>query len=49
VTHSVASGDTLGALARRYRTTVRAIQEANTMGGRTMIRIGQRLQIPTIN
>ena len=49
VTHSVASGDTLGALARRYGTTVRAIQEANTLGGRTMIRIGQRLQIPTIN
>ena len=49
VTHSVVSGDTLGALARRYGTTVRAIQQANTMGGRTLIRIGERLQIPTLN
>lgn len=49
VTHDVVSGDTLAALARRYGTTVRAIQEANTMGGRTLIRIGDRLQIPTLN
>ena len=49
VTHDVVSGDTLEALARRYGTTVRAIQEANTMGSRTLIRIGDRLQIPTLN
>ena len=47
LTHSVSSGDTLGALATRYRTSVRAIQVANNMGRRTMIRIGQRLRIPT--
>ena len=47
VTHRVATGDTLGALATRYRTTVRAIQAANSMGRSTMIRIGQQLRIPT--
>ena len=48
-THTVARGDTLNGLARRYGTTVRAIQEANSMGRRTVIRIGQRLQIPARN
>ena len=47
--HTVVSGDTLNGLARRYGTTVRAIQEANSMGRRTVIRIGQRLRIPTRN
>ena len=46
VTHQVVRGDTLNSLARRYGTTVRAIQDANSMGRRTVIRIGQRLQIP---
>ena len=49
VTYSVQSGDTLGAIARRYGTSVRAIQNANSMANRTMIRIGQRLRIPTTN
>ena len=46
-THRVRSGDTLGALARRYGTSVRAIQAANNMGRRTVIGIGQRLRMPT--
>ena len=46
-THRVRSGDTLGALARRYGTSVRAIQAANNMGRRTVIAIGQRLRMPT--
>ena len=46
-THRVRSGDTLGALARRYGTSVRAIQAANNMGGRTGISIGQRLRMPS--
>lgn len=46
-THRVRSGDTLGALARRYGTSVRAIQNANNMGRQTTIRIGQRLRLPT--
>ena len=47
LTYRVQSGDTLAALARRYGTNVRAIQAANNMNGRTLIRIGQRLRIPT--
>ena len=46
ITHTVARGDTLNGLARRYGTTVRAIQEANSMGRRTVIRVGQQVQIP---
>lgn len=45
--HKVRRGQTLGLLARRYGTTVRAIQDANGMGRRTMIRIGQVLRIPS--
>ena len=33
IMHRVSSGDTLGALAARYDTSVRAIQAANNMGG----------------
>ncbi len=47
VTHRVSSGDTLAALASRYRTSIRAVQAANNMGRRTLIRVGQRLRIPT--
>jgi len=47
VTHRVARGDTLGALARRYGTSIRTIQTANNMGRRTVIQIGQTLRIPT--
>jgi LysM repeat protein len=45
VVHRVARGDTLALLARRYGTTIRALQEANGLAGRTTIRIGQRLQV----
>ena len=40
VTHRVVRGDTLIGIAQRYGTTVRAIQEANSMGRRTRIRAG---------
>ena len=46
-THRVRSGENLTSIARRYSTTVRAIQAANSLGGRTLISIGQRLDIPT--
>ena len=49
VTYRVVSGDTLGAIATRYGTSVRAIQNANNMGQRTVIQIGQRLRIPSRN
>ena len=49
LTYTVRSGDNLGTLADRHGTSVRAIQTANNMGRNTMIRIGQRLRIPTRN
>ncbi|TDI22318.1 MAG: lytic transglycosylase [Acidobacteria bacterium] len=46
LTYRVASGDTLGRIAARHGTSVRALQSANGMGNTTMIRIGQRLRVP---
>lgn len=45
-THTVVSGDTVGALAARHRTTVAAIVAANGLSRSAMIRIGQVLTIP---
>lgn len=46
-THTVRKGETLGAIARKYGTTVSAIQAANGMkAGNTSIQIGQKLKIP---
>ena len=47
ITHRVSRGDTLGALASRYSTTVRTIQNTNNLGRKTLLQIGQRLRIPT--
>jgi hypothetical protein len=44
VYHTVRGGDTLGAIARRYGTTVREIQRLNNLRG-TNIRAGQRLRV----
>ena len=49
LTYRVSSGDTLGRIAARHGTSVRAIQSANGMGNNTIIRIGQRLQVPAAN
>ena len=47
VNHKVRSGENLGAIARKYGTTVEAIQRANGMkSGNTNIRAGQTLKIP---
>jgi membrane-bound lytic murein transglycosylase D len=43
--HEVRPGDTLGALARRYGTTVAALQAANNLSG-TNIRVGAQLKVP---
>ncbi len=43
----VRSGDTLGGIARRYRTSVDAIVRLNNLRSRTIIRVGQVLRIPT--
>lgn len=46
-TYTVKSGDTLEKIARRFGTTVEAIQKANNMSrGTTRIGIGQKIKIP---
>jgi membrane-bound lytic murein transglycosylase D len=44
-THTVADGETLWGIARRYEVTVDAVREANDMASET-VRIGQTLRIP---
>ncbi|HIE93731.1 MAG TPA: LysM peptidoglycan-binding domain-containing protein, partial [Acidobacteria bacterium] len=46
LTYRVSSGDTLGRIASRHGTSVRAIQSANGLGRNTVIRIGQSLRVP---
>jgi LysM repeat protein len=42
----VKSGETLGHIAQKYRTSVRAIQRENNLRG-TVIRAGKTLRIPS--
>ncbi|MGH8874386.1 MAG: LysM peptidoglycan-binding domain-containing protein [Acidimicrobiia bacterium] len=44
--HTVATGENLASIAQRYRTTVRAIVEANDLADPDLIVIGQRLVVP---
>lgn len=44
--HVVRNGDNLGLIARRYGTSVAALQQANHLRG-TLIRVGQVLAVPT--
>lgn len=44
VFHTVKSGDTVGAIARRYGVSIREVQRLNGLRGST-IRIGQRLRV----
>jgi len=45
----VAEGDTLGAIARKFETTVGALKAANGIKDGDFLRIGQRLRIPVPN
>ena len=45
--HTVRRGENLTIIANRYGTQIRAIQDANNMGNRTMIRVGEKLLVPT--
>jgi LysM repeat protein len=45
-TYTVASGDTVSAIAARHGTTVAAIVAANGLDGRAFVRVGQSLAIP---
>lgn len=46
IRHTVAEGDTLFALARRYNTTIEAIAAANALPSAHVLRIGQELIMP---
>jgi membrane-bound lytic murein transglycosylase D len=43
--HVVRSGETLGGIAARYRTSVTRIRELNGLGRSNLIRVGQRLKV----
>jgi murein DD-endopeptidase MepM/ murein hydrolase activator NlpD len=43
--HRVKRGDTLGAIANRYNTSVSALQKANNITNKNLIRVGQQLTI----
>ena len=43
--HRIRSGDTLGALARRYGTTVSNICRLNGIKSTTILRIGRTLRV----
>ncbi len=45
-TYTIAKGDTLGAIARKFGTTVKAITDANPGVQPTKLQVGQKLQIP---
>lgn len=44
--YTVVSGDTVGAIAKRYGTTVQAVVAANGLDSRARIRVGQTLTVP---
>ena len=45
--YRVRRGDTLYRIARRNKTTVANLRRANKMGRRSLIRLGQKLKVPT--
>jgi membrane-bound lytic murein transglycosylase D len=46
--HYVRRGETLSLLARKYRTSVRAIMEANGLRSTKYLKVGWKLKIPTL-
>lgn len=46
VLYTVQSGDTLYSIAQEFGTTVYALQQANCLGGSTVIKVGQKLYVP---
>ena len=43
--HTIRQGDTLGALARKYHTSVKKLCQLNGISERTVLRIGKRLRV----
>ena len=46
IIYTVAAGDNLYAIAKKYDTSVSAIREMNEMGNSSNIKVGQKLKIP---
>lgn len=44
--HTVQPGDTLGSIARRFNTSVEALQSINNLSDRNALRVGQQLVVP---
>ena len=44
--HTVSKGDTLGAVAKKYGTTVSQLTQANNISVKSALRVGQSLVIP---
>ncbi|HEY3444961.1 MAG TPA: LysM peptidoglycan-binding domain-containing protein [Myxococcales bacterium] len=44
--YTVKSGDTLGAIASRYKTSVKALASTNHISNPNLIRVGQKLTVP---
>jgi LysM repeat protein len=47
VVHAIAQGETLSGLARQYHTTVGDIMRLNGMDSKSVLRIGQKVKIPS--
>lgn len=45
-TYRIKQGDTLGSIARRYRTTVAYLRDLNDISTKKVLRIGMRIQVP---
>jgi len=45
-TYAVQPGDTLGSIARRFNTSIEALQSINNLPDRNSLRVGQQLVIP---
>ncbi|MBR1834320.1 MAG: LysM peptidoglycan-binding domain-containing protein [Bacteroidales bacterium] len=43
--HTIRRGDTLGALAKRYHTSVSALCKLNNISRTTTLRVGKRLRV----
>lgn len=45
-THRVKSGQTLGAIAKRYQTTIHSLRELNGLGDNDLLRVGSTIKVP---
>lgn len=47
--YTVKKGDTLSAIAKKYKTTVSALAEVNQIKNVNLIKVGQKIKIPTVS